>query len=260
MMNAGRRDAISLIGLGAAVGTLSLARVADAAPVAGLLPPGAAALGELTRRLADKPRRRAFKTVPMILTEKDQWDHEAVAEVLAYKPAHKQAWDMVDIAGPWLNLIRNALNAQIWSYGHPDFLVVAACHSTAQVALYDQAMWDKYQLSKLVGGKVASNTLIAETLAQDGDTAKIQDAHGPFSAADNSIPALMKRGVVFMACHNAIWEQAGTLIENGVNPDKLGQEALTAELTNHLVPDVVLTPGAVATLPELQGAGFHYIK
>ncbi len=25
-------------------------------------------------------------------------------------------------------------------------------------------------------------------------------------------------------------------------------------------PGVVLTPGAVATLPELQAAGFHYIK
>ncbi|HZI33785.1 MAG TPA: transcriptional initiation protein Tat, partial [Candidatus Binatia bacterium] len=35
-------------------------------------------------------------------------------------------------------------------------------------------------------------------------------------------------------------------------------EALAAELTNHLVPDVVLTPGAVATLLYFQEAGFHY--
>ncbi|HEV7216393.1 MAG TPA: transcriptional initiation protein Tat, partial [Chloroflexota bacterium] len=31
------------------------------------------------------------------------------------------------------------------------------------------------------------------------------------------------------------------------------------ELTNHLVDGVVLTPGIVATLLELQRAGFHYI-
>ncbi len=69
----------------------------------------------------------------------------------------------------------------------------------------------------------------------------------------------MRRGVVFMSCHNAIWEEAAVLLKSGVNPDKLSQEALAAELTNHLIPGVVLTPGAVGTLPELQQAGFHYI-
>ena len=70
----------------------------------------------------------------------------------------------------------------------------------------------------------------------------------------------MKRGVVFMSCHNAIWEQAAGLIKADVNPDKLSHEALAAELTNHLIPGVVLTPGAVGTLPELQRAGFYFAK
>ena len=35
---------------------------------------------------------------------------------------------------------------------------------------------------------------------------------------------------------------------------------VAAELTNHLLEGVVLTPGAVATIPELQQVGFHYIK
>jgi len=30
------------------------------------------------------------------------------------------------------------------------------------------------------------------------------------------------------------------------------------ELTNHLIDGVVLTPGIVATIPELQQVGFHY--
>jgi intracellular sulfur oxidation DsrE/DsrF family protein len=68
----------------------------------------------------------------------------------------------------------------------------------------------------------------------------------------------MRRGVVFMSCHNAIWEQAAALIKIGINPDKLSHAALAAELTNHLVDGVVLIPGAGGTLFELQQVGFHY--
>lgn len=256
----GRRDAFHLVGLGAVAGaaTLALGTPARAAPAADLLPKGADSLVALTKRLAAAPRRRSFKTVPMILTEPEQWDHEALSEVLAYKPPHKQCWDMTEIEGPWLNLMRNALNAQIWSFKHPDFLVVAECHGTAQLALYDQAMWDKYGIGKMA--KMERNTLLAPLAAQKADAANYEDPAGAFSPADNSIPALMARGVVFMSCHNAIWEQSAAMIKDGTNPDKLSHEAMAAELTNHLIPGVVLTPGAVGTLPELQNAGFRYIK
>src|SRR5712671_4224300 len=110
------------------------------------------------QRLAKAPRRRDFKSVPMILTNPEQWDHEALSETLAYKPVPRQAWDSTDITGPWLNLMRNALNAQIWSFKHPDFLAVSVTHGTANLALYDQAMWDKYQLAKLAGDKFKTNT------------------------------------------------------------------------------------------------------
>src|SRR6266446_10751 len=210
------------------------------------------------QRLAKAPRRRDFKSAPMILTNPEQWDHEALAEILAYKPVTKQAWDSTDIAGPWLNLIRNALNAQIWSFKHPDFLAVSVTHGTANLALYDQAMWDKYQLASLAGELFKTNTLIIEQKAAAADPANYEDPAGPFSGEDNSIPALMRRGVVFMCCHNAIWAQAAVLIKADVNPDKLSHAALAAELTNHLVDGVVLIPGAGATMLELQQAGFHY--
>lgn len=63
-----------------------------------------------------------------------------------------------------------------------------------------------------------------------------------------------------MSCHNAIWEQAAKLVETGLNLDKLSVASLAAELTNHLIPGVVLPPGAVATLPELQRVGFAYAR
>jgi hypothetical protein len=260
----GRRGTMQTLGLGLAAGAFSLVAAhpgtAQAATTTPLTLAGAGALDELMTRLEKAPRRRAFKTVPMILTEPDEWDHEALSEVLAYKPPYKQCWDMTDIGGPWLNLMRNSLNAQVWSFKHPDFLVVAECHSTAQIALYDQAMWDKYQFTRIAGERFKTNTLLDSEKAERADPKDFEDPAGMFSPTDNSIPVLMRRGVVFMSCHNSIWEQAEALLKNGINPDKLSHEALAAELTNHLIPGVVLTPGATGTLPELQAAGFHYIK
>ena len=261
---AGRRGVLRTLALTMATGAIGLASAA-AKPAAvavesALTPPGATHLDALNKRLAQAPRRRDFKTVPMILNHPEQWDHEALTEVLAYRPAPKQAWDSIDIGGPWLSLMRNTLNTQIWSFKHPDFLAVSVTHGTADLALYDQAMWDKYQLTRLAGEKFKTNTLIIEQKAAAADPANYENPAGPFSSEDNSIPALMRRGVVFMSCHNAIWEEAAALIKSGVNPDKLSHAALAAELTNHLVDGVVLTPGAVGTLPELQQAGFHYVK
>jgi hypothetical protein len=259
---AGRRGVLRTFALTMATGAIGLASAAaepaTAAVESALTPPGATHLDALKKRLAQAPRRRNFKTVPMILNNQEQWDHEALTEVLSYRPAPKQVWDNSDIGSPWLNLMRNALNSQIWSFKHPEFLTVSVTHGTALLALYDQTMWDKYQLTRLAGEKFKTNTLIIEQKAAAADPANYEDPAGAFSGADNSIPALMRRGVVFMACHNAIWEQAATLIKADVNPDMLSHAALAAELTNHLVDGVVLIPGASGTLPELQQVGFHY--
>jgi intracellular sulfur oxidation DsrE/DsrF family protein len=243
--------ATSAIGFAAA--EPSAARVEPA-----LTPPGATHLDALKKRLAQAPRRRDFKTVPMILDHPEQWDHEALTEVLSYRSEPKQAWDGINIGIPWLSLIRNSLNTQIWSFKHPDFLAVSVTHGTAHLALYDQSMWDKYQLARLAGEKFKTNTLIIEQKAVTADPTNYEDPAGAFSSEDNSIPALMRRGVVFMCCHNAIWEQAAALIKADLNPDRLSNAALAAELTNHLVDGVVLIPGAGGTMLELQQVGFHY--
>jgi len=258
----GRRGALKTFALSLAASAIALAS-ARGKPAAGavesaLTPAGATHLDALKRRLTRAPRRRDFKTVPMILNHQEQWDQEALTEVLSYGPAPRQLWDNTDIGGPWLNLMRNALNSQIWSFKHPDFLAVSVTHGTAQLALYDQAMWDKYQLTRLAGDDFKTNTLFIEGKA--AASANYEDPAGPFSGEDNSIPTLMRRGAVFMSCHNAIWEQAAALMKLDINPDKLAHAELAAELTNHLVDGAVLIPGAAGTLPELQRVGFHYAK
>jgi hypothetical protein len=258
-VDTGRRKA--LLGFSSAVlGVAALAASpAHAESGSSVIPQGAQALPELVERLRQAPRRRNFKTVPMILDHSDLWDDIALKEVMAYRGTRKQVWDNTDIGSPWMNVMRNSVNAQVFSFGHRDFLAVSATHGSAHLALFDQDMWDKYRLAEMAGGGFKTNTLIVRKPAPS-ELSDFENPKSVFGAAGNTIPALQSRGVVFMACHNAIWEMTGKLLAKGVNPDRLSHEAVAAELTNHLVDGVVLTPGIVATIPELQQAGFHYVK
>ncbi len=254
-MLTGRRRSLKLAGL-----ALASAAVAGTARAESSIPPGAKTLESLARRLESLPRRRDFKALPMILDRRDQWDADALDAVLHYAGNPKQSWDNTDIAGPWLNVMRNAMNAQVWSFRHPDFLCISVTHGSAQLALYDDKMWDKYGLAKLTGGKLTRNSLVTAPPAADADPKDYQNPHGAFSPAANSIQTLQRRGAVFLACHNAAWELASKLVAADTNPDRISAEAMCAELTNHLIPGVVMTPGAVGTMVELAKAGFAYSR
>jgi hypothetical protein len=147
----GRRAAI--LGLGMAAGAAALgSKPAQAAKASDAwIAQGATTLKALHARLNAAPRRRDFKSVPMVLDDQNYWDHEALAELIGYRGSPKQIWDNKDLAGPWLNLMRNNLNVQTYSFKRPDFLIISATHASAHLAMYDQAMWDKYNLAKLAG-------------------------------------------------------------------------------------------------------------
>jgi hypothetical protein len=250
-----RRQSLKTLGLAlAAAGTIA------AAPDGAEMPAGARTLEHLTKRLASLPRRRDFKSAPMILDNRDQWDAEALDAVLQYAGGPKQSWDNTDLNGPWLNVMRNSMNTEIWGFKHPDFLCVSATHGPAHLALFDDAMWEKYSLAKLAGGNVTHNSFVAAPTGSEPDIADFQNPTGGFSPHANSIQVLQRRGAVFLACHNAIWELGRRLIAADTNPDKLSADAMCAELSNHLIPDVVLTPGAVGTVVELAKAGFAYAR
>ena len=194
----------------------------------------------------------------MILRHPDFWDNEALTEIIAYRGTRKQVWNNTILAGPWLNLMRNSINGQIFSFGNKDFLAVSATHGTAHLALFDQAMWDKYELATIADATFfKTNTLI---VPKPVSFAKGEDPNRVVGSDGGTIPALQERGVVFLACHNAIWEVTAKLIAYGKNPDHASHEALAAELSNHLIDGVVLTPGIVATILELQQVGFHYAE
>ncbi|HEV7385890.1 MAG TPA: hypothetical protein VGN89_13480, partial [Phenylobacterium sp.] len=109
----GRRFALITMGAGMVAAAAGFGAPQDGVASAAepsLLPPGAKSLEELAARLSKARRRRDFKAVPMILNDPDQWDSAALSEVIAYRGEPKQVWDNTAIAGPWLNVMRNALN------------------------------------------------------------------------------------------------------------------------------------------------------
>ncbi len=255
-----RRELFRRAGASAMGVALAGAAGASTFPPPDLEPRGARSLRELTLALARAPRRRDFRTVPMILTNHNDWDGEALKMVLHYRAGPRQVWDNTAIGGPWLNLMRNAMNTQIWSFDHPNFLCASATHGSAHLALYDAFIWDKYKLGKLTKGKASTDEFVKEPAAAHANPRDYEDTEGVYSPHDNSIPVLQRRGAVFLACHNEIWELTMKLHKTGVNPDHLSHERMAAEFTNHLIPGVVLTPGIVGTLPELELAGFQYAK
>lgn len=258
-----RRDALRMIGWTTlSIGALLPHRQATAKEAATVempsSPDGAKELSELTRRLAASPRRRSFDSVPFMLTDRNYWDHEAAAEVLSYQPMARQVWENTDLAGPWPGLMREAVNGQVFANGNANFLAVSATHGLAHLALFSQAMWDKYNLSTLGGPKFERNTLIVEKPdASMRDS--VEDVSGFYGPANNNIVSLQRRGAVFIACHDSIHAIARMLQSSASNGSSTADK-IAADLTNNLISGAVLVPSVVSFLVDLQVRGYTYSK
>lgn len=239
--------------------TILLAATAKAALAGDVEAPATSGeLEQLAVALALAPRRRAFQSVPLVVQDREKWDVEASDLVLAYKNPARQVWECTDIQGPWLNLMREAVNGQVFAFGNPGFLAVAALHGTAHLAVFDQPAWDTYNLPSLAGGIGRTNTFLARN-ASATPADDVQAPAGYYGPENNNIPTLQDRGMVFIACHDSIHA-----IARNLNKARHGTPAeankIAADLTNHLAPGVVLVPSVVAFLVELQRVGYTYAK
>ncbi len=220
------------------------------------------ALARLTRQLKLVPRRRQFKSVLFMAIRPEDWDEQAARLLLGYGDRSKQVWENTEIGAAWPNLMREALNGEVFAHHNPDFLQVAAMHGLAHLALFSDDAWTRYRLSQLAGPAFASNTLIHEKPGASA-TDDLQDIDGFYGPDNDNIVSLQKRGAVFVACHDSIYAIARKLQQvPGADQDlaKTPTGEIAADLTNNLVPDCVLVPSVVAFLVELQKAGFTYVK
>jgi intracellular sulfur oxidation DsrE/DsrF family protein len=256
---ASRRALFQTLGGAAALAAtvnLAPARAAQAMPAAASI--GGGRLVALGRQLAAAPRRRGFASVPFMIDRADLWDNEAAAALLSYGGGPRQVWENTEIAAPWLNLMREAVNGQVFAHGHPDFVAVAAVHGTAHLALFTQPMWDKYDLAASTGGKFARNELAVEKpgVSPSDDRQNVSGFYGP---TNNNIISLQRRGVVFVACHDSVHAIARGLAAKA-GAASADPDLIAADLTNNLVQGAVLVPSVVAFLVELQHAGYTYAK
>jgi hypothetical protein len=219
--------------------------------------PSAHALRNLNSRLSAIPRRRGFKLVPFMLTDPQAWDSEAAAEVLSYRYDVKQMWDNSELDGPWPGLMRESMNGQMFAHGKKDFLAVSATHGLAHLALFSQSMWDKYDLEKLAGPQFPSNTLILEKDGVSPSDSK-EDASGFYGPGNNNIVTLQRRGAVFLGCHDSI-HAISRLLHESSSFSSNQADNIAADLTNNLIPGVVLVPSVVAFMVDLQRNGFTYV-
>ncbi|GAB6854872.1 transcriptional initiation protein Tat [Asaia astilbis] len=247
-----RRLLVAAASLGAAAPFHALARSA-------LLPPPPEPqdnLPELSRQLAALPRRRQFATIPRVLDHPDLWDDAAFEALVGFRGRRKMLGAGADLSGHWPVEAQNLINSEVFSFGHPDALLVMALWGEAQLALYDAAAWTRFDLARLVP---AGETVSALQQPSTGSSRHHQDEQGAYGIAGRGIPALQARGVVFLACHNAIWSHAGRILALGGGSVGGSQEQIAAELTNHINPRAIVTPSALGAMAELQGSGFSRI-
>ncbi len=216
------------------------------------------ALTELHLRLQQVPARRNYSSLPAILTSKSQWDSESLELLFHYRGGVKQLWDNTDIASGWLAVIRNCLNTHQFALKTRGYLPVCGTRGSAQLALYDNEAWDKYELGHLIHDQPSHNTFQPDVKG----LSLPHDPNSDFSASifgdeGATVTALRERGTLFLACHNATYELARHLHMAGHVPAGQSVEETTADLTNHLPPWVIVTPGVAAVLPILQQIGYH---
>jgi intracellular sulfur oxidation DsrE/DsrF family protein len=256
MEDLSRRAILAFGGIAGVAAVMETVPASAIAAQSDALPEGASTLSALSARLAQLPRRRRFDRVPFLVDRPELWDHEASAELLAYRGRPAQVWECTDIGSTWPALMRESISGQVFAHGHPDFLAVCAAHGSMHLALFNQATWDKYGLAERAGAAFPRNTLIVEKPGASPSDDR-HDVGGFYGPGNSNIVSLQRRGAVFVACHDSIHTIARGLASklSGGDPD-----AVAADLTNNLIPGAILVPSVVAYLVELQRIGFTYAK
>jgi len=82
---------------------------------------------------------------------------------------------------------------------------------------------------------------------------------GFYGPANNNVISLQRRGAVLIACHDSIHAISRTLQASASLPTA-SADKIAADLTNNLIPNVILVPSVVSFMVDLQSRGFTYAK
>ena len=151
--------------------------------------------------------------------------------------------------GAVIGPVRNFMNAYRDAYGVTDAEVnaVVGFHGSAAPMAFTDSAWQRFRFGQSIG------LLDAVTKMPALRNPAINAGALP---ADALLPAMQKRGVVFLLCSNSL-----SRIVRGLAAEGYGTEAaVRAELVGpSLVPGVIVVPSMVVAANRLQMRGVTYV-
>jgi hypothetical protein len=195
--------------------------------------------------------------------QKANWQ-AAEFDALSHLPRRiKQVVHAFDInGGRFLKYVKNSLNGLAFGIGVPaeQIQIVCALNGPANMLNYDDYVWQKYQVGKVVSlhdpktGKPAERNIFYPSPAGSPPRYASKDPNSDGSAyQDFSIQGLQARGVRFLSCHTSTEEQARAFVKrNGLSTLP---EEIARDMVAHTVPGVLVVPSVAAALAALQSDG-----
>lgn len=172
------------------------------------------------------------------------------------KGKHKQLFDAPDPDGG--TLLRHARGyLDVWrdAYGVPerDINVVVTLYGRTMALGLQDGMWAKYKLGEALNiiDPATNAPLVRNWFARPQPGDPVADG-----SAESSIDALLKRGVVFLLCNNAVQRWSGRLEKQGLGT----AVEIHADLTSHVVPGVVIVPNVLIAMTKAHERGFGYAR
>jgi len=232
-----------------------------------------AALGSAALSLLPRHARAATPDSSQAETDwfvsQTEWNGSAFNQLLRARKTVKQLFDLKDADGEMLvDHVHNAMTGLERSFGIPKekILVVAALRAKANLLVFDDYAWKKYQFGAAykikdpkTGKPAERNIFYASTLAPDGKYAS-EDPNDPRAIeADHSIEAIQRRGVRILCCHVATEGAAAYAVQR--LKLKVSQQTVAQDLLAHLIPGVLVVPSMVSAIPMLETHGrFAYLR
>jgi len=175
---------------------------------------------------------------------------------------HRQFFDApLHNNGVPLLLVYNFLNTYARAYGTKagEVSPVLSCYGAPGLPAsivwgWNDAMWDKYRASELIGLKDASGGHLARNVFYDtkaGDPVLMNGA-----AAHASLKNVMAMGATALMCNNSLIGWCRYM--EGQGRGKAAE--IEADIRANLIPGVILVPAMVIAINKGQAAGLTYIR
>lgn len=138
-------------------------------------------------------------------------------------------------------------------YGEDRFTTVIVMRHLAVPMVFNDAMWDKYEIGKSL--KVNDPTTGEPARRNPFVTVNASDQHKQIEP-DESLSALRARGAILLGCNRAVMARANAYAKKTNTPVSDVQKELKA----HLVTGVILQPSGVYAVVRAQNAGAAFFR